>query len=156
MRWIHERLASAPAIYGLIVFVVLIVSTSEDETDSWFVLLWSAIALFVFYLAHSFAEALAAHDQPDFSAAARTGLSHSSGMLYAAIPPSIALVICAFLGLDGDNSADWALLVGIVMLGYLGYQAAADRGARLWTRIGSAVVTALLGFIIMFIDYAVH
>lgn len=155
-RWIRDHLATAPAIYGLIVYVVLIISTSDDEPEAIFVLLWSAIALVVFYLAHSFAEALAAHDQPNLGAAARKGLAHSSGMLYAAILPSIALVICAIIGIPGEDASNWSLLVGVVVLAYLGYQATADRGAKVWVRLLSALLTAFLGFVIMFIDYMVH
>ena len=155
-QWIRERFATAPAIYGLIVYVVLIIATSDDEPEAGFVLLWSVVALVVFYIAHSFAEALGAHEQRRISAAIRKGLVHSAGMLYAAILPSIALIICAFLDVRGDDAANWALLVGVVLLAYLGYQAMADRGARVWARILSAFLTALLGFIIMFIDYAVH
>ena len=155
-RWIRDHLATAPAIYGLIVYVVLIISTSDDEPEAIFVLLWSAIALVVFYLAHSFAEALAAHDQPSLRAAARRGLSHSSGMLYAAILPSLALVVCAIVGVPGEDASNWSLGVGVIVLGYLGYQASADRGSKIGVRILSALLTAFLGFIIMFIDYMVH
>lgn len=152
----RERFATAPAIYGLIVYEVLIAATSDDEHEAIFVLLWSAIALLVFYLAHSFAEALAAHEQPRIRAAIRKGFSHSIGMLYAAILPSIALLVCAALGVHAEDASGWALLVGLIVLGYLGYQAMADRGAKVGARIIAALVTALLGFIIMVIDYLVH
>ncbi|HWK19885.1 MAG TPA: hypothetical protein VNR37_03830 [Microbacteriaceae bacterium] len=155
-RWIRERLATAPAIYGLIVYVVLIAATSDYEHDAYLVFVWSALGLIVFYLAHSFAEGLAAHDEPDLWKAAKRGLRHSLGMLYSAVLPSIAILVCALVGLDGDHASDWALLVGLVVLGYLGYQATADRGKPVWVRILSAFVTALLGFVIMIIDYAVH
>lgn len=155
-RWIRERFATAPAIYGLIVFEVLIAATSDDEHEAFFVFVWSAVALVVFYLAHSFAEALAAHEQRRIGAAIRKGFSHSSGMLYAAILPSIALIICAILGVNGEDASGWALLVGLIVLGYLGYQAMADRGARIGARILAALLTAFFGLIIMFVDYAVH
>jgi len=155
-RWIRERFATAPAIYGLIVYVVLIAATSDHEDDAFEVFGWSAIALVVFYLAHSFAEALAAHDVPRIGAAVRKGFVHSLGMLYAAVLPSIAILIAGACGLRGEQAADWALVVGLLVLGYLGYQAMADRGARVWARLVAALLTAFFGFVIMVIDYAVH
>lgn len=155
-HWIRERFATAPAIYGLIVFEVLIAATSDEEHEALFVFVWSALALVVFYLAHSFAEAVADRETKRIGAAIHRGFSHSAGMLYAAILPSIALLICAALGVNGEDASGWALIVGLIVLAYLGYQAMAERGARMGPRILGAVLTAFFGFVIMAVDYMVH
>ena len=49
-----------------------------------------------------------------------------------------------------------ALLLVMVVLGVLGYSAYAQRGAAVWVRIVGAIGTALFGFVVFVLNYAVH
>ena len=53
-------------------------------------------------------------------------------------------------------TAGTALLVTILVLGLLGYQSFAERGGRVWTHILGAVVSALLGLILVILNASVH
>ncbi|MBO9579095.1 MAG: hypothetical protein J7480_10060 [Microbacteriaceae bacterium] len=155
--WVRARIATAPAIYGLIVYEVLLTAESDDGHEPPYgVLLWSLVAFVVFYFAHVFAEVLARHGADSLGLAARRGFAHSAGMLYAAILPTLALVIAALAGADGPEATGWALIVGLAVLAYIGYQATAMRGRTFWWRILGAVLAAFVGFVVMFLEYLVH
>jgi len=156
-QWVRERLATAPAIYGLVVYEVLIAANSDEPEDSALeVMGWAMIALVAFYLAHVFAEVVARHGAAPLGVAIRRGFVHSAGMLYAAVLPTIAMLVCAIAGLSGADASDWAMLVGLVVLAFLGYQATAERGRPVWARLLAAAATAVIGLLIMVIEYAVH
>lgn len=153
----RERFATAPAIYGLIVFQVLLAAESDDPHEpTLLVLAWAALSFIGFYVAHVFAEVLARHGSAPLPAAIRHGFLHSNGMLYAAVPPTITMLICAAVGMGGDDADGWALLVGLVVLGYLGYEAVAQRGRPVWSRLLAALATALIGFFVILIEFVVH
>ncbi len=155
--WVRERLATAPAIYGLIVYDVLIAATSDYEPDTWSLLIVSLTSLIVFYLAHAFSEAVAAHGSADKTQdSVDHGLRRSAGMLYAGVLPTLALILCALLGVRPDDAGTWALIVGLAVLAYLGYQATAERGRGFGSCLLGGFLTALLGLGIMLLDYLVH
>lgn len=153
----RERLATAPAIYGLIVYQVLVAAESDDPHEPpLMVLLWSLLSFLGFYVAHVFAEVVARHGSASLPVAIRHGFSHSAGMLYAAILPTIALLICAAAQTNGEDAAGWTLLVGLAVLAFLGYQATAQRGRPVWARLLGALAIAFVGFVVIFIEYVVH
>lgn len=156
-NWVRDRLATAPAIYGLIVYEVLIAAESDEpDTAPLEVLAWSLIAFVAFYIAHVFAEVVARHGNVALPEAVRHGFAHSAGMLYSAILPTVTLLICAIVGTSSDEASTYALGVGMLVLGVLGYLATAQRRRGFWWRILGGLLTALIGFIVMFIEYAVH
>lgn len=157
MIWVRERFATAPAIYGLVVFQVLVAAESDDpEEPLLLVLVWSLLAFLGFYVAHVFAEVVARHGSDSLGVSVRKGFSHSAGMLYAAILPSLALLACVLTQTDGETASDWVLGVGLIVLAFLGYQATALRGRPLWARIVGGLLTALVGFVVILLEYMVH
>jgi len=155
--WIREHLATAPAIYGLVVFEVLVSAESDDpEEPALLVLMWTFITFLGFYIAHVFAEVVARHGSDGPGRAIRRGFSHSNGMLYAAVLPTVALLIAAAFGQDGPAAAGWTLLVSLIVLGFLGFEATAQRRPSFWARLGGGVLTALVGFIVIVVEYLVH
>ncbi len=153
----RDRLATAPAIYGLIVFVVLVTAESDEPHEPpLLIATWSIISFLAFYIAHVFAEVVARHGTDGFRVAARRGLGHSAGMLYSAILPTIALLVCAIAGTSGEDAGGWTILVAVVVLAVLGFLATAQRRRSFWARILGAFLIALVGSIVMFIEYAVH
>jgi len=155
--WVRERLATAPAIYGLVVFQVLVAAESDDPDEPLvLVLLWSVLSFLGFYVAHVFAEVVARHGADPLGTSIRKGFSHSAGMLYAAILPTLALLVCVLTRTEGDAASDWVLAVGMVVLAFLGYQATAQRGRPIWARLLGGLLTALVGFVVILLEYLVH
>jgi hypothetical protein len=155
--WVREHFATAPAIYGLVVFQVLIAAESDDPHDpALLVLLWAVLSFLGFYIAHVFAEVVARHGAVELGLAIRHGFAHSAGMLYAAILPTLTILIAAAAGSSGNDAAGWALLVGLFVLAFLGYQATAQRRKRIWSRILGGIATALIGLVVIIIEYVVH
>jgi hypothetical protein len=163
-RWtsFRDRVVTDDAIYGTVLFAALIATSSAPDDHSDGVpgdttalspadvldtLLISVTTLLAFWVAHVYARTLA-----------RGGLGeairHSSGMLWAAIPPTLLLILGA-VGILPD-SEDWAGLLSLVVLGFVGYEAAARRGRGVGIRIVSALVAVVLGFVIIIVKVAVH
>ena len=180
----RDRVVSADAIYGTILFAALIAVASDengvngdgdgipgdatqhgvvvefggqvaDRVAVFDTLLLAAVTLIVFWLAHVYARTIAGHGAAkSLRTALGDALETSSGMLFAAIPSTIVLL----LGIVGvlPDAADWSLVVAIIVLGVLGYQSFAERGSKVWARIVGAVVSGLLGLILVVLDAAVH
>ncbi|MBZ4485795.1 hypothetical protein LQ938_10575 [Microbacterium sp. cx-55] len=161
-RFFDVRFRSATAIYGLIVFTSFITISSDDiEEDGTPIsaggMLLDAIpALAIFYAAHVFAHTLTDHGERGFGVAFRRALHHSSGMLYAALPTIVVLVIGSFTGLTGLDAYNWSAWVAVVVLGVLGYAAYSRRRSSVIVRILGAVGTAFLGFTLIILEYALH
>ena len=180
---IRDHVVSADAIYGTILFAGLIAVASDENgvgdgipghlttpqpgvaihlgtsqqqtvTDYLDILLLSRITLLIFWLAHVYARTIAAHGEVRMRTAIWRALDSSAGMLYSVIPTTIVLI----LGMVGwlPDAADWSLVVAILVLGVLGYQSFAERGSKVWARILGAVVSGLLGLILVVLDAAVH
>ncbi len=182
LRRLRDRVVTADAVYGTILYAALIaVSAGGDEAGDGIpgdqsgipgdqsgidahveiagVLLISITTLLVFWAAHVYARTIAGHGVRNgrdvaVGTALHQALEHSVGMLYSAIPATIILVLGAF-GLIPD-AADWALWVNVFVLGVLGYQALSERRRAIPIRILGAVITALLGLILIIVDIAVH
>lgn len=159
-HWLRDILGTPSAVYGLILYQALIAAIiGEDEpaTEMWLVTVFSVLSLLIFYSAHVFAEWVAAHGPEDIRGALRRAFRHSAGMLISAVPPTVILVVCTVTGVSTADSEDWAMLSAVVMLGFLGYEAFTQRGYPIWLRIvGGAFGTALLGLLIIFLNYLVH
>lgn len=154
--WLHRVFSGPSAVYGLILYSALIAGVSDESTDSLEVLIVSFISLIIFFIAHVFAHTLSDHGEHGFWNALEGGVRDSAGMLYAAIPSTLVLILGATTRMDADDSVGLALLLATVVLGILGYSAYARRGAGRFVRIVGAVGTALLGIAITILNYAVH
>jgi len=158
-----RRLTTASAIYGTIVYAGLIgaASVHEDE-DVDDVLLTSALTLIVFWFAHVYSAALAHHGDDSHAetvplgASLRHGFAESSGMLLAAILPTIPLVLGVADVLDDGAAVSAALLVSTLILFLLGFAAFVVRGHRWWTWFLGGAVTALFGVAIFILEAATH
>lgn len=161
LRWVRRRLVTADAVYGLILYAALIAVTSTSHTHSFEVFLVSLGSLVVFWGAHVYAGTIANHGVRDgeevtMSQAFHEAIGHASGMLYAAVLPSIPLVIGAFGGLSDENSVDGSLYIVLVQLAAIGYQSFAQRNSRVVARIFGAIGTALFGLLMIILNTIVH
>lgn len=155
-RWLREHFATPEAVYGLILYSVLIAGISDEHTDTLEVLLTSAFSLIIFFIAHAFAHALSAHGDQGFRRSAVHGIRSSSGMLYAAIPPTVPLIVGLTGALSTDDAVNLALLVAMLVLGVLGYSAYARQGAIVAMRVLGALGTMAFGFVVFILNYLVH
>jgi len=181
---LRDRVVSADAIYGTILFAALIAAASgQGSTDGegdgipgdaslhgislhfgdqaidrgadLETLLVAGATLIVFWLAHVYAHTIAGHGaMKSVRAALAHALETSSGMLIAAIPSTIVLLL-GVVGLLPD-AADWSLVLAVVVLGVLGWQSFVERGSGVGGRIVGAVVSALLGLALMILKVVVH
>ncbi len=178
---IRDRVVTADAVYGTILFAALIAVSSEGDgsgdgvpgnqpgvhveigtgqhVDLVQTLLVSVSTLVVFWIAHVYARTIAGHGRREgedvrLGTALHRALEHSNGMLWSAIPSTIVLL----LGVAGlvPDAADWSLVVNVVVLGVLGYQALSERRRAVSIRALGGVLTAVLGLVIILIDIAVH
>ena len=94
--------------------------------------------------------------QRAFGSALRRALAHSSGMLYAAIPPTVPLVLGVAGLVSTDAAVDSALLVATGVLGLIGASALAERGRPWWLCVLGGIGTALFGAIMIVLNVLVH
>ncbi|CAN5290505.1 hypothetical protein BH11ACT5_BH11ACT5_14960 [soil metagenome] len=154
---VRERLVTPDAVYGLILFSALIGAVDDDDSEALEVLGVSVISLLVFWGAHVFAGTIASHGaETRLGAALRTSVGHSMGMLYAAILPTLVLLLGVFHVMTADESVGLALLVATIVLGVLGYSAFAQRRSHVAIRILGAIGTALFGAVMIVLNIAVH
>jgi len=159
-RWLRETLGTPSAVYGLVLYQALIaakVGDEDDQTPTALVAVISVATLLVFFAAHVFAEWVAGHGRHDLRHALRRAFANSLGMLLSAIPPTIVLIVCAVLGIAAWDAEDWAMLVAVLMLAFLGYEAFAQRGYPVWLRVvGGALGTATIGVIVILLNFLAH
>lgn len=154
---LRARLVTPDAVYGLILFSALIGAVDDDDSEALEVLLVSVASLVIFWGAHVFAGTVASHGaDTEFRTAFGRAVSHSSGMLWAAILPSLVLLLGVFHVLTADESVDLALVVSAVLLGVLGYSAFAQRRSPVVIRILGGIGTALFGLLMIVLNIVVH
>lgn len=154
--WLDVRFRSPAAIYGTIVFAAFLAINSDHSEDAMDLLDNAILSLIVFFLAHVFAHTLTDHGEHGFRGAFARAVAHSAGMLYAAIPPTLVLVIGQYTDASVEDLYDLTVWVTIGVLAVLGYVAYWRRGSHLVVRILGAVGTGFLGFLLVVLEYAVH
>ena len=155
-HWFDRRFRSSVSIYGLVVYAALI-TINADHAESVWDILWPAFStLVVFFIAHTFAHTLTDHGERGLWKATRHAMRHASGMLYAAVPASLVLLIAVFEEASVDDAFRAAIWTTTIVLGLLGFFAYGRRGASVFVRVLGGVGTALLGLIIVLLEYAFH
>ena len=160
-QWVRDTFVSADAVYGLILYAAIIGATSDENSTALEVLLMSALSLIIFWGAHVFAGTLANHGVRDgmevaLGSAVRKSMAHSSGMLWAAILPSLALLLGAANLLSPDDSVNLSMLLATIVLGVIGYQAFAERKVNVALRILGGLGTAAFGLLMILLNILVH
>ena len=151
------------AIYGVVLVSALIAVGWEDDTDLE-VLLFTLGATGVFWLAHVYAGTIAREEGPESGrprwrailSAARKSAADSSRMLLAMVLPSTFLGMAALGWLDEYVAYYIALWVGVLTLAVIGWWTAARRGGPWGWRVLSALVTASLGLLVIWLSSLVH
>ena len=156
-EWVAHRFITVDAIYGLILYAALIAAISDEDSHPLEVLLFSLGTLVIFWGAHVYAGTIVNHvAKAPLHVAIGKAMRESSGMLWAAVLPSVPLILGAFHLMADDDAVDLALLIVTVQLGVLGYVALGRRGVGMAGRIFGAIGTALFGTLIIGLNAAVH
>lgn len=155
-RWLDARFRTASAIYGLIVFAAFITISSDHAHDAWDMLDTAVWTLIVFFIAHVFAHTLTDHGEHGLGRSLRHAMQHASGMLYAAVPATIVLVVAGIQEAPVDDAYEASMWTTVAVLAVLGYIAYWRRGAHIVIRLLGAVGTAALGLVIVLLEYAIH
>jgi hypothetical protein len=161
-RWQRIRLAlvTPELIYGTIISSAVI-AVAEDDDDDFDVFVVTFVTMLVFWAAHVFAIAVANHGMRNgrvigIGQAFREGVHHSVGLLYASVVPLLFLILGSVGVLDEDTAYLVALVVGMVVLGVLGWMAFADRGSPWPMRLLGGLGTALFGLVIVAFKAVLH
>ncbi|CAN5201050.1 hypothetical protein BH11ACT4_BH11ACT4_00950 [soil metagenome] len=156
-QWVREHFVTSDAVYGLILYSALVAGVSDKNSNALEVLVFAVASLVIFWGAHVFAGTVAGHGaELGLGGALRRALGHSSGMLYAAILPSLALLFGVFGLLGADDAVNVALLVATVVLGVLGYYAFSQRKRPVVIRVLGGLGTALFGLLMILLNILVH
>jgi hypothetical protein len=151
------RVASTEeGVYGLILVSGLVATSGTGGNPAMRTLVITAVTVIVFWLAHVYAGAVAAHGTAgvegrpvSLGQAVRHAMRRSSGLLVATILPGIALLLGA-IGVLPDVVAIWtSLWVCVGVLAWLGFAAYRRKGATWVMQIVGAVSTASFGVVII-------
>jgi hypothetical protein len=159
-RSIRHAIVTPELIYGTIIVSAVIVVADDDQSDL-DVFGITLATMLVFWAAHVFAVTVASHGMRNgreigLGEAFKSAVSHSHGLLLAAIIPLLFLIVGA-LGLIEEYTAYYlSLAVGTVVLAVLGWMAFSDRGSGWPMRLLGAVGTAFFGIIVILLKALFH
>jgi hypothetical protein len=151
---------SESAIYGVVLVSSLIAIGWYENTDLE-VLLFTLGAVLVFWLAHVYAGTVSREETGSprwraIVAAARTSIVNSAAMLLAMALPTIFLLLATVNVLDEYVAYYLALWAGTVVLAVIGWFTAKRRGGHPGWWLVSALLTASLGLIVIWLGSLVH
>jgi hypothetical protein len=151
---------AARAIYGQILSTAVVATLSEDvEYSVEDVLLAVAVTILVFWLAHVFAESAARrlHQKENLTLRDVTAVGREEGaMVLAALPTVLVLALGSFEALSRDLTLDLAIGLGVAELVGLGFVIARRSKMGVLGTLGSVVLTASFGVLIVGLKTAVH
>jgi hypothetical protein len=176
-----HRFVTPEAVYGLVLYAAIVAAASDEAenaaeadgaelywngstitiSDAAGVLVWVVLSMIVFWGAHVFAHAVAGHGVRDgrpvsVAQATSSAFQHSSGMLYAPILPTIALLLGAFGALPDDAAIEASLWISVGVLGVLGFLAFVAKRSSWIICILGGLATAVLGLLIILINAVMH
>ena len=151
---------AARAIYGQILSTAVVATLSEDEEYSVpDVLLAVVISTLVFWIAHVYAESAAQrlNQQENLTLRQVAANGRSEGaMVLAAIPTVLVLSLGGLEALSRDLTLDLAIALGVAELVGLGLVIARRSKMGVGGTIGSMLLTASLGMLIVGLKTVVH
>lgn len=151
---------SEEAVYGLILVSGMIVVSNSLVGTSLNALITVIVTVLVFYAAHIYAGTLARLAATDgvagFFPSLRASARHSLGMLVAAVPPLVILLLGVWRVFEDDTAIWTALFVDTALLGLLGWFAVSRWTKHVWPRIVSALITAAFGLVLVALKAFIH
>lgn len=158
-RW-RRRIVTPEMIYGTLL-VSSVIAVADDEEPDWVVLFFVVLSAVVFYIAHVFAGTIGHQGDEDERAvplrrAIAHSVTHSAGILYAAVLPSLVLLVGALVKADPAGAQSVALGFTLLLFLVLGWQAMSERGARWAFRLLGSLVTLGLGLFVILLEALSH
>lgn len=160
VRFVTNMFSTEATVYGIVLVTALTAIAWKFETDLE-VLAFIVATTFIFWLTHVYARTVVAHDdvtgQPvPVRKALAEAVRHSSGMLLAMLLPAVFLLLAALNVMDEYVAYFIALLIGVALLMMIGYLVALRNRRPWWRRILAAVITGLLGVIVIVLGILAH
>ena len=157
---VRRILMSEEAIYGLILVSGMIVVSYDLTGTSISALVTVVVTVIVFFAAHVYSGTLARLAETDGKAglpeSLRGAVYHSLGMLLVSLAPIAVLLLGVTRAVDDDVAVWFALIIDAVALGILGWLAVAKWTRHFWLRLGSALLTAAFGGVIILLKAFIH
>lgn len=153
---IARAMSTEEGVYGLILVSGLIATAGTSGASAWKALLFTAITVAVFWLAHVYAATIALHgtkteagEPVGVRSAMAQAARKSRGLLASTVFPALVLLLGA-VGILDDAASMWAALwVCVAALAVLGYLTYLRKGARLSMRLVGALSMAAFGVVII-------
>lgn len=158
-HFIVDAFSSESTVYG-IVLVSALIAVGWEFSSNLEILVFIVVTTLVFWITHVYSRAAVAHDEHGnplaTGAAVREALGHSSGMLLGMLVPAILLLLAVVHVLDEYVAYYVALWTGVALLVFVGYIVGLRNGRPLWRRLVSALVTGILGLIVIGLGVLAH
>jgi len=149
----------AGAIYGTILSMAVVTTVSKDpELGALAIAGWTAATAFVFFLAHTYADVVAAgFARPrEAKEVAINAIRKEWPMVQGSLIPAAAMLL-APIGLISENSATYvAVLTGVVVLFAAGVAIGSRQNLSWGRRITIGLINAAIGFLIVALKIFVH
>ena len=158
-RWrLFRRPDTAGAIYGTIAAMAVIAGTASSPAHGKTLYLTVA-TLFVFWVAHVYAQALSHHlrgaTRLDWTIV-RTAMAEEWPLVEGPLPLLIVLALGRIGVLEERTAVRVALWLGVVNLVVWGFAYARRRQWRWHTAVTAGAVNGLLGLLIVLLEVVVH
>jgi multidrug transporter EmrE-like cation transporter len=160
VRFVTNLFGTESTVYGIVLVTALMAIGWKYQTDLE-VLTFIVATTIIFWLTHVYARtAVAQADEGGEPMPVRKAFGeavrHSSGMLLAMLLPAFFLLLAALHLMDEYVAYFIALLIGIVLLVMIGYLVALRNRRPWWRRILAALITGLLGSIVIVLGILAH
>ena len=158
-RWgLFRRPDNAGAIYGTIAALAVIAGTAASEAHGKTLYLTLA-TLFVFWVAHVYAQALSHHlkgaARLDWTIV-RAAMAEEWPLIEGPLPLLVVLALGHFGVLEERTAIRLALWLGVANLFVWGYVYARGRQWRWHTAVTAGAINGLLGLLIVLLEVVVH
>jgi hypothetical protein len=148
-----RRAYITPELVSGTVLVSVVIAVADEANGIFDVFAVTVLSVLVFWLTEVFAHTVADQrrrtdeDTVNLRSSVGKAVHQSRGLLLAAIPPFIFLLLGLF-GVNEGQLAYWvALWVGVGVLAVVGWIAFGGRGIHWYWRLGGAAATAALGML---------
>lgn len=160
-RTLRQRFVTPELVSG-IVLVSVFIAVADQSEGVLDVFAITVLSVLVFWFTEVFAYTVAEQrrrerdETVDLGASIRLALVKARGFLFAAVIPTVFLLIGLF-GVNEGVIAYWAALwVGVATLAVIGWIAFEGKGIRWYWRVAGAVATACLGLMTVLLKVLVH
>jgi hypothetical protein len=156
----HEAAGLKGGVYGQVIVTATVAALALDnELSATQILIFTVATMFVFWLAHIYAELVSAHVAAGSRLSRERMLSVFRSewpIMQAAGPPALALALAALGVYSTETGIRIALLTGVVLLGGWGWLIGSRAGLSTAGTLAAAAVSGGLGLLVILLELALH